>query len=87
MIDGCTNPSAGKGGSWHGLCDELKPEPRSLIAPTITTTTLVHLAQTVEDAQAAVTASQAAHAQAVQRLRDALDRHPTPVTTPDKQGS
>lgn len=21
-IDGCTNPSAGKGGSWHGMCDE-----------------------------------------------------------------
>lgn len=21
-VDGCTNPSAGKGGSWHGMCDE-----------------------------------------------------------------
>lgn len=54
-----------------------QPKPKAetclRIAPTITTGSLVQLAQTVEDREAAVAAAREQHAQAVQALRDALD--------------
>lgn len=115
-VDGCTNPSAGKGGPWARTCQQhislevarrqavrhakpaplpvsppqpeaKKPEakkptppqtkpkaaPRSMVAPAITTGTLVELATECEAARAALTEARLRHETAVAALRAALD--------------